>query len=91
MNRKIKLLWDFRGPDAREIARHHAIHLADFIKKEGLSLDISGHQDLSEMHSIAYMVVEEPMMIQIRDALLPHRGEIYTEQGTQNHSRTDEP
>ena len=91
MNRKIKLLWDFRGPDAREIARHHAIHLADFIKKEKLRLDISGHEDLSELHSTAYMVVEESMMIQIRDALLPHRGEIYTEQGAQNHSSKEEP
>lgn len=89
MNRKIKLLWDFRGPDAREIARHHAVHLADFIKKEGLSLDISGHQDLSEMHSVAFMVVEESKMIQIRDALLPHRGEIYTEQDTNTNAHKD--
>jgi hypothetical protein len=79
-NRKIKLLWDFRGPDAREIARHHAIHLSDFIEKEKLSIKICGHQDLTEMHSVAFMVVEESRMIQIRDALLPHRGEIYQEQ-----------
>ena len=70
-------MWDFRGPDAREIARHHAVHLSDFIKKEKLNPDISGHEDLTEMHSVAYMVVEESRMIQIRDALLPHRGEIY--------------
>ena len=89
MNRKIKFLWDFRGPDAREIARHHAVHLSDFIKKEKLSLDISGHEDLSELHSIAYMVVEESSMIQIRDALLPHRGEVYTEQGSGTKSQND--
>jgi len=77
LNRKIKLLWDFRGPDASEIARHHALHLADFIKKEQLTINISGHEELSEMHSVAYMVVEEAKMIQIRDALLPHRGEVF--------------
>jgi len=77
LNRKIKLLWDFRGPAAKETAKHHAIHLKDFIKKEALAIDIAGSSDLSEFHSVAFMVVEEPMMIQIRDALLPHRGEVY--------------
>lgn len=79
MNRKIKLLWDFRGPAAKETAKHHAIHLKDFIKKEALTIDITGSKDLSEFHSVAFMVVEEPIMIQIRDALLPHRGEVYLE------------
>ncbi|NER09126.1 hypothetical protein SAMN06265375_1011389 [Muriicola jejuensis] len=78
-NRKIKLLWDFRGPDSLEIARHHAVHLSEFIRKEKLHLDISGHQAVTEQHSVAFMVVEEPMMIQIRDALRPHRGEVYTD------------
>lgn len=79
MSRQIKLLWDFRGPSAKETAKHHAIHLKDFIKKEALALDIVGSSDLHEFHSVAFMVVEESMMIQIRDALLPHRGEVYTE------------
>ncbi len=82
MNRKIKLLWDFRGPDATEIAKHHAIHLADFVKKESLSINITGYNDLTTGHSVAYMVVEEAKMIQIRDALLPHRGEVYEEEIT---------
>lgn len=79
MNRKIKLLWDFRGPDASETAKHHARHLTDFIKKESLTLNITGYKDLTELHSVAYMVVEETKMIQLRDALLPHRGEVYEE------------
>ena len=33
MSRKIKLLWDFRGPDAKETAKHHTIHLKDFATK----------------------------------------------------------
>lgn len=79
MSRKIKLIWDFRGPDSGETAKHHALHLNDFIKKEKLNIQISGHKQLTDMHAVAYMVVEEAMMIQIRDALLPHRGEIYNE------------
>ncbi len=79
MNRKIKLLWDFRGPDASETAKHHARHLADFIKKESLALNITGYADITTLHSVAYMVVEETKMMQIRDALLPHRGEVYEE------------
>jgi len=82
LNRKIKLLWDFRGPDASEIAKHHARHLADFVKKESLALNITGYRDLTKVHSVAYMVVEETKMMQLRDALLPHRGEVYEEEIT---------
>lgn len=78
MNRKIKLIWDFRGPDAEKTAQHHAIHLSDFVKKESLELNITGHTEISTVHAIAYMVVEEVKMLQIRDALLPHRAEVYS-------------
>jgi hypothetical protein len=56
--------------------------LAEFIIKEGLALNITGYRDLTELHSVAYMVVEETKMMQIRDALLPHRGEVYEEEIT---------
>ncbi|MBT8177891.1 MAG: hypothetical protein KJO94_06970 [Eudoraea sp.] len=79
MERKIKLIWDFRGPDASAIARHHEVHLKEYINLERLALKITGHQDLSMAHSIAFMVVEEAQMIPVRDALLPHRGELYQE------------
>ncbi|WP_276391620.1 hypothetical protein [Eudoraea chungangensis] len=77
MNRKIKLIWDFRGLDALEIAKHHDKHLQEFIRKEELSLNISGHQFLNENHSIAFLVVEEKNMLIVRDALLPHRAEVF--------------
>jgi len=35
MERQIKLIWDFRGPNALLTAQHHEIHLKDFIKTEG--------------------------------------------------------
>ena len=36
LERKIKLLWDFRGPDALETAKHHTIHLKEFAAIENL-------------------------------------------------------
>ena len=77
MNRKIKLIWDFRGPAAGKTAEHHEKHLKEFIAFEKLNLDITGFQHINEMYSFAYMVVEESIMIAMRDALKPHRGEVY--------------
>ncbi|WP_459212300.1 hypothetical protein [Aquimarina rhabdastrellae] len=79
MGRKIKLIWDFRGPAAEKTAIHHVIHLKEFIVAEKITLDITGHQVLNDMHSIAYMVVTEETMKPIRDALKPHRGQLYQE------------
>lgn len=79
MNRRIKLIWDFRGPTASEIARHHEKHLQQYIVAEDLPINITGYKDLSNAHSIAFMVVEENDMLRVRDALIPHRGEVYEE------------
>jgi hypothetical protein len=79
MSRKIKLIWDFRGPVSAKIAEHHEIHLKEYITIEKLPLNITGFEIQNEMLAIAYMVVTDENMIQVRDALKPHRGEIYTE------------
>ncbi|MEZ4854233.1 hypothetical protein [Flavobacterium sp.] len=75
--RKIKLIWDFRGLAAAKTAEHHEIHLKEFLEIENYSLQITGYELISEMHAIAYLVVEEADMIRFRDALKPHRGVIY--------------
>ena len=77
--RKIKLIWDFRGQAATKTAEHHEIHLKEFIQIEKLSLNITGFKIINEFYAIAFMVVEEQNMIAVRDALKPHRGEIYTD------------
>lgn len=79
MDQLIKLIWDFRGPGAAQTARHHEHHLKEYIIAEKLDIKITGHADLSDLHSTAYMVVQKPIMKQIRDALIPHRGEVYDE------------
>ena len=77
MGKKIKLIWDFRGPAALKTAEHHEKHLKEFILIENISLNITGHKELTEMHSMAFMVVEKVDMITVRDTLKPHRAEVY--------------
>lgn len=79
MERKLKLIWDFRGPSAQKTAEHHVIHLEEYISIEKLSLNITGFQEINEFHSIAFMVVTDSEMKQVRDALKPHRGQLYQE------------
>lgn len=76
--RQIKFIWDFRGPNGAQIAKHHIIHLQEFIKKEQLEIKIFGVEPLNKMHHIAFMVVPETHMQTLRDALKPHRGQVYT-------------
>ena len=75
--RQLKLIWDFRGPNGLKTAEHHEIHLKDYIKIEKLDLNITGFEALNDMHAIAFMVVPEDIMKPVRDALKPHRGQVY--------------
>jgi hypothetical protein len=76
--RKIKMIWDFRGPDGLQIAKHHQIHLDEFITAEKLESK-AGFQEINEVYAIAFMIVEEQNMIMVRDALKPHRAELFEE------------
>jgi hypothetical protein len=76
MSRKIKLLWDFRGPDAKETAKHHTIHLKEFTTLENLFFYEVNIIEKNEMLVSAYIVVDEKDMKTYRDALKPQRGEI---------------
>ncbi|EKT4551255.1 hypothetical protein JE945_000377 [Flavobacterium psychrophilum] len=77
MSRQIKLIWDFRGPAATKTAEHHEIHLKEYIVIEKFPLNITGFEVINDMRAIAFMVVTDENMIAIRDALKPHRGEVY--------------
>ena len=77
MSRKIKLIWDFRGEASAKTAEHHEKHLKEYIAIEKLPLNITGFDILSEMHAIAWMVVTDEYMVPVRDALKPHRGELF--------------
>lgn len=76
--RNLKLIWDFKGPDAENTAAHHAIHLQEYAERNNLHQKISASEKIGEMHCIAYLVVTEAEMPAVRDALKPHRGQFYT-------------
>jgi hypothetical protein len=75
--RQIKLIWDFRGIASAKTAEHHEVHLKEYIAIEKLPINSIGFQTINELHAIAFMVVTDEHMMQIRDALKPHRGELY--------------
>ncbi|MBV7268652.1 hypothetical protein [Winogradskyella luteola] len=77
--RKLKLIWDFRGPASQKTAEHHLVHLREYIKMNELSITITGVEIINDMHSLAFLVVDESEMKSIRDALKPHRGQIYSD------------
>lgn len=77
MAEQIKLIWGFHGPDAEKIAAHHQIHLNQFAENKQLTNPITGVENPTETHSIAFLVVDKQQMIAVRDALKPHRGQHY--------------
>lgn len=77
--RKLKLIWDFKGPDGIKIAEHHAIHLKEFITTKNYQDVKTGFEAINELHAIAYLIVAETQMKPLRDALKPHRGQVYSE------------
>lgn len=74
--RNIKLMWDFRGEDGHQTALHHEIHLKEFVAKEEIPYVNSGVEEMGELHSVAFITVPESHMRTVRDALIPHRGEV---------------
>ncbi|WP_339610766.1 hypothetical protein [uncultured Planktosalinus sp.] len=74
---RLKLIWDFHGPDAEKTATHHRFHLIEYAANKKLESPISDVEKISEQHYIAYLVVDRNKMPAVRDALKPHRGQLY--------------
>jgi hypothetical protein len=51
----------------QKTAEHHEIHLKEYIVMEKLPLNITGFEIQGEMQAIAFMVVTDENMIQVRD------------------------
>lgn len=71
--RRIKFIWDFRGPGALQTARHHRIHLDEFCESENIPDRESGIEEVNSALAIAYLVAPESHLTLIRDRLRPHR------------------
>ncbi|MDP4600390.1 MAG: hypothetical protein NWS84_04510 [Polaribacter sp.] len=76
MSRKIKLIWDFRGEESLETAKHHTIHLKEFATLEKLPFYEIDIHEKNPMLVSAFIIVDETDMKTFRDALKPHRGEV---------------
>lgn len=77
MNRDIKLIWDFKGEDGEKTAEHHVIHLKEFDVREKIAAVGFGVEKVNELHFVAFMTVKEAVVFNVRDALLPHRAEVF--------------
>ena len=77
--KKIKLLWDFRGPTAAHTAAHFKIHLLEFFASEKLLLIESGVVAVNEMHHYTYAVIDKQNLEVIKSALKPTRGQLVKE------------
>lgn len=77
--RNIKLIWDFYGEDSAKTAEHHEKHLLEFINIRQLGAKLTAWESVNPLHATASMVVGENDMISVRDALRPHRAEVYLE------------
>jgi hypothetical protein len=66
MSRQIKLIWDFRGPFQKQL--NITKFTKEYIAIEKLPLNITGFKIQGEMQAIAFMVVTDENMIQVRDA-----------------------
>tara|TARA_B100000795_G_C22804363_1_gene443891 strand:- start:4866 stop:5096 length:231 start_codon:yes stop_codon:yes gene_type:complete len=73
---RIKLIWDFRSIDAEKIATHHVKHLQQYITAKDLQKSTASEQKISDAYWTAFIETDKSNMIQLRDDLKPHRGEI---------------
>ncbi len=72
---RAKLIWDFRGPNARKTAEHHIIHLREFATIEQLNNPIVDMEVVTENNVLAFMVVDMELVNDLRNRLKPNRGQ----------------
>lgn len=70
--RRLKLIWDFFGPRAQGIAEHHASHVDEFARREGLGAT-AGAECTDPGHWSAWLVLGERDALRLREVLRPNR------------------
>lgn len=79
MTDRIKMLWDFKGPNALKTAEHHVIHLNEFIISEKMMDSFAQVQNISSHYAIAEMIIPNRYMNDLKERLKPTRGQLYKE------------
>ncbi|MEZ4794197.1 MAG: hypothetical protein R2773_01765 [Flavobacteriaceae bacterium] len=73
----VKMIWDFYGPNAEAIAKHHEKHLEEFAISECLETVTTGTSKIVDGHYMAFMIVPNEQVMYLREILKPHRGQRY--------------
>jgi hypothetical protein len=68
----IELIWDFFGPRAQGIAEHHAAHVNEFVRREGVTAEV-GVRPSGPGHWSARVLVSEEDALPLRKVLRPSR------------------
>ena len=71
--KKVKLIWDFKGSDTHKMATHYNKHLIEFFESKSIQLFESGVDAVNDFHHLAYAVVREMDVNQVKHPLKPHR------------------
>jgi hypothetical protein len=71
---RIRLIWDFFGPNAERTAQHHQKHLDEFAAREQVTAAASGAEPGNPGHWTAWLVVDASDVERVRQALRPQRG-----------------
>lgn len=72
---KIKLIWDLRSIDAKEVAEHHIKHVQEYLAAKNIKDATVDCEEIFPHYYVAYILTTKKHMIQLRDDLKPHRGE----------------
>ena len=72
--KKLKLVWNFSGFDALKIAKHHLVHLEEYLKKENIESLQLDTESTSEFSAISFLVIYDQFLDKIRADLKPNQG-----------------
>lgn len=70
----VKFIWDFRGNNSLKTAEHQLIHLIEFMNENNLKIEGKGCQEVNEIHSFCFVILDKKHIDFIREKLKPHRG-----------------
>lgn len=71
---KIKLVWEFRGPAGYETAKHHVIHLNEYLHKHQLTHCETKSVEINEVLATAELICLQQDLNQLKQDLKPHKG-----------------
>lgn len=71
---KIKLAWEFRGPAGYETAKHHVIHLNEYLQKHQLTHCTTSSAQINEVLAVAELICNQEDMNQLKTDLKPQKG-----------------